>query len=268
MARGDKEYFRVEVAFVGSPEFVRMSGEARKVYDVLMARCIQTRRTVLYGLDHRWLAGASGLTWQRVPSALAELGRCLCGKDKLPLVSVQPEGNLFTIKVEGMDRNNPKFKWSDSPFNPQSKSFTPLKNGAERSGTERNGELSPPASKPKRTDPKNKKPKPETNPNIKTFIDWYFDEHLARFGTKLLVNGGQDAATVKRMLGSLGIDDLKVRAERFLADPKSWPQGDKSIKFLAENINRYKDEKCDGGREDVDYDALGAPPKRRETDAM
>ena len=126
----------------------------------------------------------------------------------------------------------------------------------------------PPASKPKRTVPKNPKPKPDTNPDIKAFIDWYFDEHLERFGTKLMINGGQDAATVKRMLGSIGVDDLKVRAERFLADPKSWPDGDKSIKFLAQNINRYKEEKCDGGREDVDYDALGAPPKRREPDAM
>jgi hypothetical protein len=137
MARGDKEYFRTEVAFVDGPEFRRLTPEAYKLYTVLEARCIITRRTVLYGLDASWLAAASGLNYQRVTVGLRLLAGCLYGKDQQPLINYYSIGGLYTIKVEGIDRNNPKFQFSESPYDPHKKP-----NGAlltERNGTERNG---------------------------------------------------------------------------------------------------------------------------------
>ena len=40
---------------------------------------------------------------------------------------------------------------------------------------------------------------------------------------------GRDGAGVKHALGTLDIEDLKLRANRFLADPDSFPPGDKSL---------------------------------------
>ena len=85
------------------------------------------------------------------------------------------------------------------------------------------------------------KPK-KTNKEIKTFIDWFFAEHANRGFGKYIVTA-KDAAQVSRMLGTITLDELKSRAESFLADAGSWPAGDKGICAFARQINRYGKEK-------------------------
>ncbi len=49
---------------------------------------------------------------------------------------------------------------------------------------------------------------------IKDFIDWWFQEYQSRFGQKYLVTG-KDASTVKRMIGTFDVENLKKYAVGF-----------------------------------------------------
>jgi len=59
------------------------------------------------------------------------------------------------------------------------------------------------------TPPKKPKKKKPTNPEIKIFIDYAFEDFQKRYGNKMLIAGGKDAQTVKRLLQTYSLDKLK-----------------------------------------------------------
>jgi hypothetical protein len=71
------------------------------------------------------------------------------------------------------------------------------------------------SSPPSATDSLKKKKK--TDPRIKLFIDYWYKDYGNVFpGEKYLVNGGKDAAAVKRLLGSANLGDAQDAASWFL----------------------------------------------------
>ncbi|MBW1723299.1 MAG: helix-turn-helix domain-containing protein [Deltaproteobacteria bacterium] len=72
------------------------------------------------------------------------------------------------------------------------------------------------------------------NPDIKTFIDFAYETHLAATEKKLHVDGGKDGATVKRMLATYSLEDLQRYWKQYLEDDDP---------FVVENgysIGRFK----------------------------
>jgi len=85
-----------------------------------------------------------------------------------------------------------------------------------------------------------KKPK-EINPDIKAFIDWFFDKYQKRYGEKYVVFGA-DVKLVQRLLQTLTLDQLKAKALVFFDDQSGWLKNKrKDIKLFASQINRISD---------------------------
>jgi len=64
---------------------------------------------------------------------------------------------------------------------------------------------------------KKKKEKKETDPRIKVFIDYWFEDYGKIFpGEKYVVQGSKEAMAVKRLLGSASLEDMKSAASWFL----------------------------------------------------
>ena len=55
----------------------------------------------------------------------------------------------------------------------------------------------------------------ERNPNIKIFIDYFYNKFLETTGRKYMVQGGKDGKTVQRLLGTYIIDELKDLCDKF-----------------------------------------------------
>ena len=61
------------------------------------------------------------------------------------------------------------------------------------------------------------KKKKEADPRIKVFIDYWFQDYGKVFpGEKYVVQGGKDAAAVKRLLGTAPLEDIEKAASWFL----------------------------------------------------
>jgi len=61
------------------------------------------------------------------------------------------------------------------------------------------------------------KEKKKTDARIKVFIDYWFQDYAKVFpGEKYVVQGGKDAAAVKRLLGSASLDEINKAASWFL----------------------------------------------------
>jgi hypothetical protein len=147
----------------------------------------------------------------------------------------------------GIEEKHKQFQWKDStnrpPIGPNQSPTSPIL-------TERN------VTEPNRTTPSHSaqggsKPK-KTNPEIRVFIDWYYQKHLGLLGKVLHVDGGVDGSRVKAMLGTLGLDELKRRADLHLLSQEPFA-ADKGIRHLSTCINRYAAEKKDT-RGGTDYD--------------
>jgi len=79
------------------------------------------------------------------------------------------------------------------------------------------------------------------NPEIKLFIDHYFQEYQKAFGKKYLVQGAKDSTAVKTMIGSIGLDDMKKRLPEFFEDKLAWMNGspNHTISIFLTQINKY-----------------------------
>jgi phage replication O-like protein O len=53
------------------------------------------------------------------------------------------------------------------------------------------------------------KKEPLSNPQIKTFLDFYFQEFKTQFGTPPIIYGGKEGKIIQRLLKSIQLDDLK-----------------------------------------------------------
>lgn len=82
-------------------------------------------------------------------------------------------------------------------------------------------------------DPKPKK-KGQVNPDIKKFIDYFYDKHLKETGEKYYVKGGRDGESVKRMLGTYSLEKL----QRFV-DVYFWME-DEWIKEKGYSIGKFE----------------------------
>ena len=79
----------------------------------------------------------------------------------------------------------------------------------------------------------------QPNPDIKLFIDWYFQEYRKAMGDAYLVSGA-DAKAVQRALGTFDLARLKELAGEFLCDPLSWmDKPEHTIAMFVSKINRY-----------------------------
>lgn len=64
---------------------------------------------------------------------------------------------------------------------------------------------------------KKKKEKKETDPRIKLFIDYWFQDYGKVFPSeKYVVQGGKDATAVKRLLGTASLEDIQKTASWYL----------------------------------------------------
>jgi hypothetical protein len=107
--------------------------------------------------------------------------------------------------------------------------------------------------KPERKVKKESKP---TNPDIKTFIDWYFNEHQKRLNQKLVIIGGRDGSLVGSTLKNVSLAELQRRAGIFLESDRSWMSSPTyDIPALIKNINAIdkKDAQKDNADRPFDY---------------
>ncbi len=88
-------------------------------------------------------------------------------------------------------------------------------------------------------------PKKETDPRVKTFIDWFFERFKREFGRAYIVSGGKDGMAVKSLLGAIGrepgvepLAELQRATEQMLAD--SWGRDKASIGLLRSSINKWR----------------------------
>jgi len=60
------------------------------------------------------------------------------------------------------------------------------------------------------------------NPDVKAFIDFAYETHLAATEKKLHVDGGKDGALVKKMLATYSLEDLQRYWKQYLEDNDDW----------------------------------------------
>jgi len=86
--------------------------------------------------------------------------------------------------------------------------------------------------------PKRSKPKP--NPDIKTFIDAFYDRFQKKTGKKYHVEGAKDATAVKRLLGTYSLNDLTAHMETFFTADDDWTKNKAgyTIGTFASQVNK------------------------------
>ena len=87
--------------------------------------------------------------------------------------------------------------------------------------------------------PASKNSKKETDPRIRPFIDFFADLYLKHRGIKYVFRKGKDNGSVQHLLGTLELDDLKARAERFFETDDQWIKNSSySIGVFQSQINK------------------------------
>ena len=106
--------------------------------------------------------------------------------------------------------------------------------------------------------------KKDTNPDIKRFIDWYSDRFLSTFNEKPVIEGGKDGTIVKRLLGSYGLDKLKVLAEAFFESDDEWiKETGYTLGVFSKVINKLI--VSQKGRKNSSHDKWAGIEKKKET---
>jgi hypothetical protein len=160
----------------------------------------------------------------------------LCNGHKMNLKELIERG--FLIKINAKSLDDARQMLAQSRID---------KSRVEESRVE---DIAPPSAGAPSPDPE---PKKKTNPEIKIFIDHYFQEYQKKFGRPYLVNSGKDTKAVQRALGTFPLEHLKRTLTEFFADDLEW-QGtnpDHTISLFVNQINRY-----------------GNIPKKREPSAL
>lgn len=113
----------------------------------------------------------------------------------------------------------------------------------------------PPSRKRSRSKGKRKKPpKAESDPRVKEFVDAFCALYERETGTRYLVQGGKDGATVKRLLKDLSVSELHDAAGAMLKD--EWGGERASIGLLSSQINNWRQKAARGkktGKRKLDY---------------
>ncbi len=88
----------------------------------------------------------------------------------------------------------------------------------------------------------------EKNLNIKIFIDYFYDKFLKITGEKYLVQGGKDGETIKRLLQTYSIEELKELCDRYFISKDSFVlQAGFSIGIFSSVINKL----ISGGKDNI-----------------
>lgn len=85
-----------------------------------------------------------------------------------------------------------------------------------------------------------KRAKSPINPDIKTFIDWWFVQYQDRFSQKYHVSGAKEGSIIKSLLKTYSIDELKLKAGTFLDSRDEWIQGaGYTIGVFQSQVNKF-----------------------------
>lgn len=131
------------------------------------------------------------------------------------------------------------------------------------SGASASAAILTPSTNPRTSPWKARRKATPPNPQVKQFIAWFCEAYQDMLGRAYVVVGGKDGATVKRLLKSLSLDELKTAAKKMLADP--WGKERASIGLLASQINTWRGGTRQVGRKSTftpattggaDYDSL------------
>ena len=89
------------------------------------------------------------------------------------------------------------------------------------------------------------------DPQVKEFIDWFFQAYQSAVGEKYHVNGGKDGAVVKRLLATYDLPKLKELGEKFFASRDDFIlKAGFSIGVFASQINKLVSSKIKKGQQD------------------
>jgi len=115
-----------------------------------------------------------------------------------------------------------KMKWIKDSSSPRLVvgEHSPLDRDRDKEG-DKDGDSSSPPLEPQPPQKQKRAPK-QTNPDIKTFIDWWYQTFLAKFGTPYVVSGGKDGQAVKRLLGTHSLENLQEYAKTFFETPNEF----------------------------------------------
>lgn len=82
------------------------------------------------------------------------------------------------------------------------------------------------------------KPKKQASPDVKKFIDFYYEEFKKIFGTPPIIKGGKDGKIVKQLLINIPLDELKSLLVRFFSsdDPFILKSGYTLGVFNSDNV--------------------------------
>ena len=84
-----------------------------------------------------------------------------------------------------------------------------------------------------------KKPAKITNPDIKTFIDFFTTEYQNHTGKKYIVSGSKEGSIIKRLLANLKLEELKELAGRFFeSDDKFIQKAGYTLGVFSSVINK------------------------------
>ncbi len=80
-----------------------------------------------------------------------------------------------------------------------------------------------------------------SNPQIKTFLDFYFEEFKNHFGTPPLIQGGKDGKITQRLLRIIPVDDLKYLLSIFFqSSDKFIKQSGYTLGVFESQINKLR----------------------------
>lgn len=244
-----RPYALIETNFIlNDPNYYTLPAPARCLYIALWCLAVSERSELIRRPSPSYAALISGSSPNHTAmmiKACADHNLLIERDDWLIIVGVAKKHNKINIKSFSNEKE-------------QSEKVPEL-SGVKRSEVELNETppiIPPKGDAPVKPERKVKKETKPTNPDIKTFIDWYFNEHQKRLNQKLVIIGGRDGSLVGSTLKNVSLAELQRRAGIFLESDRSWMSSPTyDIPALIKNINAIdkKDAQKDNADRPFDY---------------
>lgn len=228
MPRGGVLYFKVEAPFVNSPEYFRLSPEAIKVYLWLCARCIETRKDVIYNYDTKYIGGKTGMSSRKIARVLTELEQTSYGEHQTNVILIK-ENNIL---IPGISANNPNFKWL---VKTTGESASPRKKAESDILKE---------SKVKES----RVTKKDAPIGAQEFISKWMSEWKSRYGTPHKQPTPIDQGIIKSKLKAHGLDTMLELILRWHSE-KHWFNEAKDLAAFLRNVDNLIAAKSSGGHD-------------------
>lgn len=210
-----------------SDKWRNLSGNEAKLYITLWCLAVSNRKEKIKRPSNSLLASMSGLRPRSIPDNLAAV-------ELQGLCKTLVEGGLEYVVVFQVSKKHPQFNILG--FQMKSNEIIHAnenENRIEGEQKEKENNTCAPAER----DP----PKEKANPNFHPFKLHYCEQYEKVFKKKYFFQGTKDAAALKRLVGSLELDDLKKRLEEYFEDDLAWMIGkpDHTIGIFQTQINKY-----------------------------